>query len=100
VAGRVRGRQRLGGGDPYRFAAQSRLEEITGSNQASPEKGNEVCILCLCERRQEKDRATREAHEQRLKKDLEKLKDANLKSEDHCADHWGTVALAVVSALN
>jgi transposase len=38
------------------------------------QKGNEVYILCLGEGRQEKDRAIRETHEQRLKKDLEKLK--------------------------
>ncbi|MGH8402258.1 MAG: IS1634 family transposase [Gammaproteobacteria bacterium] len=37
-------------------------------------KGNEVYILCRSEGRQEKDRAIRDAHEQRLKKDLEKLK--------------------------
>jgi transposase len=37
-------------------------------------KGNEVYILCLSEGRQEKDRAIRETHEQRLKKDLERLK--------------------------
>jgi transposase len=36
-------------------------------------KGNEVYILCISEGRQEKDRAIRELHEQRLKKDLEKL---------------------------
>ena len=38
------------------------------------QKGNEVYILCLSEGRQEKDRAIRETHEQRLKKDLERLK--------------------------
>jgi transposase len=38
------------------------------------QKGEEVYILCLSEGRQEKDRAIRETHEQRLKKDLEKLK--------------------------
>jgi transposase len=38
------------------------------------QKGNEVYILCQSEGRQEKDRAIRETHEQRLKKDLEKLK--------------------------
>jgi transposase len=37
------------------------------------EQGNEVYILCLSEGRREKDRAIREAHEQRLKKDLEAL---------------------------
>jgi transposase len=37
-------------------------------------KGSEVYILCVSEGRQEKDRAIRQAHEQRLKKDLEKLK--------------------------
>jgi transposase len=37
-------------------------------------KGNEVYILCVSEGRQEKDRAIRETHEQRLKKDWEKLK--------------------------
>ena len=37
-------------------------------------KGNEVFILCLSEGRQEKDRAIRQTHEQRLKNDLEKLK--------------------------
>ncbi len=38
------------------------------------EKGEEVYILCLSEGRQAKDRAIRETHEQRLKKDLEGLK--------------------------
>ena len=38
------------------------------------QKGEEVYILCLSEGRQEKDRAIRETHEQRLKKDLERLK--------------------------
>lgn len=38
------------------------------------QKGNEIYILCRSEGRQEKDRAIRETHEQRLKKDLEKLK--------------------------
>ena len=37
-------------------------------------KGNEVYILCVSEGRQEKDRAIRQTHEQRLRKDLEKLK--------------------------
>ncbi|MGH9677845.1 MAG: IS1634 family transposase, partial [Candidatus Acidiferrum sp.] len=37
-------------------------------------KGNEVYILCLSEGRQAKDRAIRQTHEQRLKKDWEKLK--------------------------
>ena len=37
------------------------------------QQGNEVYILCLSEGRREKDRAIREAHEQRLKKDLEAL---------------------------
>lgn len=37
-------------------------------------RGNEVYILCVSEGRQEKDRAIRQTHEQRLKKDLEKLK--------------------------
>ena len=37
------------------------------------QKGNEVYILCLSEGRQEKDRAIRETHEQRLKKDWEEL---------------------------
>jgi transposase len=36
--------------------------------------GNDVYLLCISEGRQEKDRAIREGHEQRLKKDLEKLK--------------------------
>ena len=36
-------------------------------------KGNEVHILCLSEGRKEKDRAIREAQEQRLRKDGEKL---------------------------
>ncbi len=38
------------------------------------QRGNEVYILCLSEGREEKDRAIRETHEQRLKKDLERLK--------------------------
>jgi len=38
------------------------------------QKGNEVYILCLSEGREEKDRAIRQTHEQRLKQDLEKLK--------------------------
>ena len=37
-------------------------------------QGNEVYLLCLSEGRQEKDRAIRETHEKRLKKDWEKLK--------------------------
>jgi transposase len=37
-------------------------------------QGNEVYLLCLSAGRQEKDRAIRETHEQRLKKDWEKLK--------------------------
>jgi transposase len=37
------------------------------------QQGDEVYILCLSEGREEKDRAIRENHEQRLKKDLEKL---------------------------
>lgn len=38
------------------------------------QKGNELYILCLSDGRQEKDRAIREKHEQRLLRDLEKLK--------------------------
>ena len=37
------------------------------------QKENEVYILCVSEGRQAKDRAIRETHEQRLKKDLERL---------------------------
>jgi len=37
------------------------------------EKESEVYILCLSEGRQAKDRAIRETHEQRLKKDLQRL---------------------------
>jgi len=37
------------------------------------QKGKEVYILCVSAGRQEKDRAIRENHEQRLRKDLEKL---------------------------
>ena len=37
-------------------------------------RGEEVYLLCLSEGRREKDRAIRETHEQRLKKDWEKLK--------------------------
>ncbi len=37
------------------------------------QRGDEVYILCLSEGRQEKDRAIRETHERRLKKDLERL---------------------------
>jgi transposase len=37
-------------------------------------RGNEVYILCLSEGREEKDRAIRETHEQRLRKDLQALK--------------------------
>ncbi len=38
------------------------------------QRGNEVYILCLSEGREEKDRAIRETHEQRLRKDLQALK--------------------------
>jgi len=38
------------------------------------QKGDELYILCLSDGRQEKDRAIREKHEQRLLEDLEKLK--------------------------
>ena len=38
------------------------------------QRGNEVYLLCLSEEREEKDRAIRETHEQRLRKDLERLK--------------------------
>ncbi len=37
------------------------------------QQGDEVYILCLSEGREEKDRAIRESHEQRLKKDLGRL---------------------------
>ena len=37
------------------------------------QRGDEVYLLCLSEGRAAKDRAIRETHEQRLKKDLEKL---------------------------
>jgi transposase len=37
-------------------------------------QGHEVYILCLSEEREEKDRAIRETHEQRLRKDLQRLK--------------------------
>lgn len=37
------------------------------------QQGDEVYLLCLSEGREEKDRAIRESHEQRLKKDLGKL---------------------------
>ena len=37
-------------------------------------QGNEVYLLCLSEEREEKDRAIRETHEQRLRKDLQRLK--------------------------
>ena len=37
------------------------------------QQGNEVYILCVSEEREEKDRAIRETHEQRLRKDLERL---------------------------
>jgi transposase len=37
------------------------------------QRGEEVYLLCLSEGRQEKDRAIRETHEGRLKKDLERL---------------------------
>lgn len=37
-------------------------------------KGSEVHILCISQRRQEKDRAIRKTHEQRLMKDWKKLK--------------------------
>ena len=37
------------------------------------QQGDEVYILCLSEGREEKDRAIRESHEQRLQKDLGKL---------------------------
>jgi transposase len=38
------------------------------------QQGEEVYILCLSEGRQAKDQAIRETHEQRLRKDLERLK--------------------------
>ncbi len=38
------------------------------------QKGDQVYILCLSEGREEKDRAIRQTHEQRLKQDLEALK--------------------------
>jgi transposase len=38
------------------------------------QQGDEVYILCLSEGREAKDRAIRETHEQRLRKDLERLK--------------------------
>jgi transposase len=38
------------------------------------QQGNAVYILCLSAGREEKDRAIRQTHEQRLKQDLEKLK--------------------------
>jgi transposase len=38
------------------------------------QKGDEVCILCLSEGREEKDRAIREKQQERLIKDLERLK--------------------------
>jgi transposase len=38
------------------------------------QQGHEVYILCLSEEREEKDRAIRKTHEQRLRKDLERLK--------------------------
>jgi len=38
------------------------------------QQANEVYILCLSEEREEKDRAIRETHEQRMRKDLERLK--------------------------
>jgi transposase len=38
------------------------------------QKGNELCILCLSEGREEKDRAIRLKHEGRLRVDLERLK--------------------------
>jgi transposase len=38
------------------------------------QRGNEVYLLCLSEEREEKDRAIRETHELRLRKDLERLK--------------------------
>ncbi len=38
------------------------------------QRGNEVYLLCLSEGREEKDRAIRETHEQRLRKDLQALK--------------------------
>jgi transposase len=38
------------------------------------EQGNEVYLLCVSEEREEKDRAIRETHEQRLRKDRERLK--------------------------
>lgn len=38
------------------------------------QRGNEAYILCLSEGREEKDRAIRETHEQRLRKDLQALK--------------------------
>jgi transposase len=37
------------------------------------QQGHAVYLLCLSEERQEKDRAIRETHEQRLRKDLERL---------------------------
>jgi len=72
VAWRVRAERRLGRGDPSAFAAQSDQEKSRVCIKRR-QQGDEVYILCLSEGREEKDRAIRESHEQRLKKDLGKL---------------------------
>jgi transposase len=51
---------------PYQQKSQVRIQRRA--------QGNEVYLLCVSEEREEKDRAIRETHEQRLRKDLERLK--------------------------
>jgi transposase len=52
--------------NPYQEKSQVRIKRR--------QKGNEVYILCVSEGRKEKDRAIRETHEQRLRKDGEELR--------------------------
>jgi len=55
------------------YHARQHLWEVGLPAVSAGQKGNEVYLLCLSEGREEKDRAIRESHEQRLKKDLGKL---------------------------
>jgi transposase len=45
------------------------------------QKGNEVYVLCVSQGRQAKDRAIRESHERRLKKDLERFETRRAKGQ-------------------
>jgi len=56
------------------FISSTPLQKKSRVRIKRRQQGKEVYILCLSEGREEKDRAIRHAHEQRLKQDLEKLK--------------------------